>query len=536
MLVYANNFLFQPANGPEEIVQEVARWVGTRAKQFVDSARVAEGIRELKLRDGSTLRSLVTLSDNQEKLYPYYFCAQLSHRDGQVSGRQWVTEVGLRQNAELQPIECSVLLRTEEISARVTSPIQVTRPKLVEELIDACNPLGQTPGLTVKHLTYDSARAFLAEIEREDRHFPIVVLSTRADGQYPVEPERLRSIVVGLADVVVVPASEDTFAIERITGRRNTAYGGAINIVFPVRNSERGRFCENVLMLPDDLAEALQSGLSVESEVLAAITHRTNLPNLWRHISLDRVAQARLRARLSQTIGQAKASEHSAELAEYVELLEAADHELRGKEEELTQLRSDYEEKTQEARMLQAKSDGLQQALSGQRLGYDGHDEAGEMLVPLREALAAVLNGNSNLQQAVDTVTTLYPDRIIFLDSAKASAKESDRAGFRQTPKALALLQKLTTSYWQLLADGKGDQQAKAVFGQNVYAANEASKLSNEGKRRRTFVYRGRELFMEKHLKHGVKDSPAETLRIHFEWLPDERKIVVGHCGKHLDF
>lgn len=41
---------------------------------------------------------------------------------------------------------------------------------------------------------------------------------------------------------------------------------------------------------------------------------------------------------------------------------------------------------------------------------------------------------------------------------------------------------------------------------------------------------------MEKHLKHGVKDSKAETLRIHFEWLPSEKKLVVGHCGKHLNF
>ncbi|WP_279611117.1 hypothetical protein [Burkholderia gladioli] len=41
---------------------------------------------------------------------------------------------------------------------------------------------------------------------------------------------------------------------------------------------------------------------------------------------------------------------------------------------------------------------------------------------------------------------------------------------------------------------------------------------------------------MEKHLKHGVKDSAAETLRVHFEWIASEQKIIIGHCGKHLDF
>lgn len=41
---------------------------------------------------------------------------------------------------------------------------------------------------------------------------------------------------------------------------------------------------------------------------------------------------------------------------------------------------------------------------------------------------------------------------------------------------------------------------------------------------------------MEKHLKHGVKGSLAEILRVHFEWIASEKKIVIGHCGKHLDF
>ena len=45
-----------------------------------------------------------------------------------------------------------------------------------------------------------------------------------------------------------------------------------------------------------------------------------------------------------------------------------------------------------------------------------------------------------------------------------------------------------------------------------------------------------RGILMEKHLKYGVKDSLAETLRVHFEWLADEKKLVIGHCGKHLNF
>ena len=45
MLVYVNSFLFEPAQGRDQIIQLVAKWVGPRAKSYVDAARLAGGIR-----------------------------------------------------------------------------------------------------------------------------------------------------------------------------------------------------------------------------------------------------------------------------------------------------------------------------------------------------------------------------------------------------------------------------------------------------------------------------------------------------------
>jgi hypothetical protein len=97
----------------------------------------------------------------------------------------------------------------------------------------------------------------------------------------------------------------------------------------------------------------------------------------------------------------------------------------------------------------------------------------------------------------------------------------------------LDLLLDLAGEYWQKLHDGKGDGEAKNVFGSS-YAANEAAALRKEGLRKGTFQYQGSPVQMLKHLKIGYKDSVAETLRIHFEWFADMEKIVIGHCGKHL--
>ncbi len=39
---------------------------------------------------------------------------------------------------------------------------------------------------------------------------------------------------------------------------------------------------------------------------------------------------------------------------------------------------------------------------------------------------------------------------------------------------------------------------------------------------------------MLKHLKVGVADDPKSTIRVHFEVDQASRRVLIGHCGKHL--
>nr|CUV53264.1 conserved protein of unknown function [Ralstonia solanacearum] len=67
MLVYANSFAFEANTGTEQIVQLIAKWVGQRSKAYVDPVRLAGGIRELHLKDGSTLRARLEIPRCQRK-------------------------------------------------------------------------------------------------------------------------------------------------------------------------------------------------------------------------------------------------------------------------------------------------------------------------------------------------------------------------------------------------------------------------------------------------------------------------------------
>ncbi len=532
MLVYSSSFILEPKGGPKKIIDLIARWMGKPSGSFIPVTELMQGISRKRLKDGSLVTSHATNFDIAAPTYPFIFSTELSHRDDQVAGRRWTTGIGIRQLDADKPVECTFLLRTDEASARVLSPIQVTRPRIVLDVVAQCQPVAGTPGLRVKLLDESSASAFLADVEREDRSNPIVVISPRRDGTYLVQPERMQSLLVGIADVVKVVPGVDTFEIEKVLGRRYGAWGGSINVLYRAKIGRKGVYCDNSLYLPEKLADLAEAGVNLDSEILSAVTHQTNVPASWRHISLGVVDQAVLRGQLASAVANAKLKDDG---AEYIQLLEDAMDQLSDKDLSINELRGQVEERDGRITELESSVHGLKYSLAGARqTAIASDDEGWEVIQPLRDAVSALVEGSPSLEQSLSIIQTLFPDRIVVLDSAVSSARESE--SFRYGKKAFDFLWKLATGYWPAMANGVGDSEGYKVFGPKNYAQNEGNALTSDGKRRRTFEYKGRDILMEKHLKIGFKDSLAETLRVHFEWVGADNVLVVGHCGKHLDF
>ncbi|WP_394849792.1 hypothetical protein LZC95_20340 [Pendulispora brunnea] len=97
------------------------------------------------------------------------------------------------------------------------------------------------------------------------------------------------------------------------------------------------------------------------------------------------------------------------------------------------------------------------------------------------------------------------------------------------------LLRILATDYWSALAGGHGDTVAFRVFSPNTFSPNESETTRTNARaiRERTFTYGDRTLVMWRHLKIGSAETTAETIRVHFDWVPDEKRIVIGWCGEH---
>ncbi len=519
MLVYAANLRFRRGEGPPKVLAAVGRWLATRgAPELAPSVLARPGL--FRLYDGSQVQTWSETTDS-----PHLHVVRLTHGDRDVSGRQWQTDVGVEDGGEGEDLRVTVLLQTNEISARVRAPVQTSRPRLIETLLADCDPSPEVPGLRIASLTLESARGFDYLVTDERRSHPLVVVSPTGSGTYLVDVERVRSLVAGLAGVVRIPPDTDTFALADLLGKDNVAWLGAVNVIFPPYTRSAERLVPRSRLMPERIEELAAEGRSPESELLSIVAHRMNLANARRQIRPEEVRELTLRREISRRRAEA---ERAGSTAELLPLYEEADRAARERVQELSEwnnyLETEVESLEDERRNLSAQVENLKAGLEAARLGRTA--------LPEVETLRALVAGDPTLEQSLEVLSSLYSDRIVVLDSAWKSAR--DAVSFVHRPKAFALLHSLVTTYWEALAAGQGDGEARRVLG-GAYAPRESETVENNRRARelRTFDYGGRQITMWKHLKIGVKPSAAETLRVHFEWV--DNKIVIGHCGSHLD-
>ncbi|BCV65684.1 hypothetical protein TUM17387_10430 [Shewanella carassii] len=196
-----------------------------------------------------------------------------SNPDSDVHGRQWITEIGIR--VESDGVLFTTLLETSDISTQVTDIPQSSRPKVVKYLQNNCNISKDTIGLGLKNISNDEEvfRALLAELERPERKHPVVLVSCDSSGKPLLNPRSLQEQLIGLAQVVVCDQSVDSWEMERALGRRYSAWGGAINVIFPIRNRS---VCPRRLLLVEHLEELKSNDKYLIGELLSIITHTTN--------------------------------------------------------------------------------------------------------------------------------------------------------------------------------------------------------------------------------------------------------------------
>jgi hypothetical protein len=530
MLVYSTALWIAPEEGFDKPLEIAARWLSRKAGKRIAGDELKED-QQYQLKNRQRLQTWI--ADGE---FPMMFAFRYSHPDRDIYGREWVTEFGIQLEAGGAEMLCTVLLQVEDISPRVDAPISVTQPGFVADIANGCELSPRTIGYEVRSLTVESAETFGDEVHRRDRRHPLIVVSALPDGSYFIPAAQLGKSLLGLGQVYEIPADADTHEISRIAGRDYTAWRGGINIVRAPRLVRGNYVVRHRRILQADFERIGPTPAQRRSEILGHIVHDSNADSARQHIApktVRRISESRERRRELER--RLKDVHETGEQADLVKFLQEAYNEHAGRigalEQENDELEVALGDRDDQIRALEYQNANLTTALAGipQRgasdLGFD---------VEVREALRAVLDRTPTPKEALVAVSALYPERLIVLDTAWKSAEES--AAFQRGGDAFELLTSLAGSYWESLHDGIGDSEARSVFG-SAFAATESESVRNNkrAKRLRTFSYDGEDVEMMAHLKIGNKDSVAETLRIHFYWDSDKEKLVIGHCGKHLD-
>ena len=146
----------------------------------------------------------------------------------------------------------------------------------------------------------------------------------------------------------------------------------------------------------------------------------------------------------------------------------------------------------------------------------------------------------STLTEVLQRARTEYHHKIIILDSAMKSARQST---FRPPTRVWEIILALVEKYDHILQLSNQNKSVnlQAILRETSAAgvldiSNKESKSTMDafGEQRR-FRYKKRDIELQTHIKIGTAQDQSKTLRIHFCFDKKAKKFIIGHCGRHLD-
>lgn len=525
MLVYVNSFNCVGEDGFFSVVRSVCGWLNRVSKIRISPDEL------LSRRDWNLERAYVR-TYTADRMDPKIYSIMYTHPDKDVSGRQWITEIGIRREGANTFV--SILLEISDVSTLVDAKPIATRPSLVSYLKRNCVFDFDVVGQRVDYIKsqYGDFQYLMHEISRDDRTYPLVFISEGVNG-FPVIPEKLQEQLIGLAQVVATSGKMDSWEMERLLGRNYSSWGGAINIIYPMNQSG---YIGTKLFLPKQIDEIKVSNIPVNNHILSVITHSFNGYNKKLHLSPANVRAKRQRddnIAFRQRMNELKGGVQFEALLDEA-LLEFEEFKSASEELELDYLKrideidGKHDAVVAEKNKIEAELERLKFEVRNfnRRATNDGDDIDVENIISL-------ISNRLNPESVLRLLELLIPNNVEILKSAFISARESSK--FKHNHRLIYLLYKLCTAYLIEYLEN-GDNTAKDILG-DAYSANESETVERSAtlSKMREFEYDGNKIKMFQHVGIGTARSKSETIRIHFFVDRKKRKIIIGYCGEHLD-
>ncbi|MEZ4870463.1 MAG: hypothetical protein R3C14_54545 [Caldilineaceae bacterium] len=542
---YKCSFRLIPAQdgiGWSDLIRDIRSWLSNnRNSQFnSDLGRSWFYTGGHKIRDPyrSSVETLAEIGTGTET-EPQYWSLRFEHPDREFSFRQWRTDIGItvvdKEKFDFS-LTLSHSLSTEYIGEEPEVP-ESTTPVLISLLLRSGNWLAfagsQQLATGIVELDSDGVTDLWQQLTSPTRNCPVILmLPDKETGSINIDVEKLAKLLIGAA-IVYVGNGNVYREVNRIFAENYRLYNGYVRIYLPRLQPERRN---------DDKRHRYFSGKDADSTdallemIVRNIARRERLAYSGLLTTIEDVADKQRELRLLTLRSAAKSAD---ELEQLFDLLDDENKALRSRQNELIAQLNDNNE--QYAKVIEDKDELAEKLQAAERAQAYVRDEANELrnqVAVYKTQLDAISLEKlpTTLIEVVEQIERFHPDRVAFTERAKTTAKDSS---FKDIPTAWHCLWNVATVLHDLYlnpTNSSFDIEREFVSRTGYELARTEGKQTKQNKNlmgQRLDVYNGEEIDITAHVRYGNK-SP-NCLRIHYHVHRDENKLIVGHCGDHMD-
>lgn len=480
-----------------------------------------------------------------------FWALRYEEADQHERHRRWRTDVGVTR---LEDGVVAIALRVSHhlmpafIGEEPEYPL-ATSPKIVKSIINAKRWVSRAGSEVLRDVPIEmrlgNIPSLIKRMEDGARSVPLIVISARRDdGRYAIDPKNFAWGVAGAATVYVLSSAPDV--IQEANYYIDYEYrctNGLVRVYMPgVKLKSPNDFRRHRFFTADYVQ---QVGEAHVVDMLHRGLARRPIARLRDEvfdiddINLRRSQQERQKLRLA--LQGAATREVTAEEKEWADFLLEENARLEATLKETSASRDGseakaYELETELETEIQAHDDRVRQ------LEYrvkEANDRAKRSEGELQNAIAAkqILESLQefprDLASALRLVERSFPSRVVVLEEAHYTAQSWPFDADKGWRVLRAMAMHLPELHFQMSGvDIEKEFERLSGFG----LAMKEKKLTKEDQRatqQRIRKYRGREVDITPHVKVG--SSKPNLLRVHYYADHDDKVIVIGHCGDHLD-
>lgn len=526
--------------GFSDLVEVIARWIWSKDStlDLKPSLLLTEG--STRRADGRASVTVDSIGAQTGGVAPDMWALRLEHQDSEFSPRRWVIDFGITR-IEPQQWRFSIVVGNSlhpSYIGKEPGHLPVTAPRVVKDIVSSSKwrCTAGTANLTAVPVVVRVGKADLLvkAIEDPNRACPLVYVSlNRLTKEPALDPARLAATIVGAGVVHVATSTELDEEIEFLmVPREFRSPNGTVRVYAPGADFKLPWQAYRHRFFTRNQIEELTAA-EVEGQIARALTRRQGWGSVRSSVSsIEDVGGRRRELRRMALQGQTD----SASQDELRQLFEGDNVRLATELAKLTTEKDNVDQQVEELDMqIEEQRDRIR------RVEYESETfrteavEAKRQVAALAEAVdtaRGIRQLPKNTLEVAELIEHLHADTIVLTSEAKQSASESTI----DPAVAWECLHATATVLPDLIFNQGGTAIAdefrnRTGFELTLTEGKQTKKDSKLADLRRVTV-NGREWDISAHVKAG---KHPDWLRIHFAIDRDTKRIIVGHCGDHLE-